>query len=165
MNKTPAKTIARIRELAKTDKTLTDIARITGVARGVVSTYTWDLRKPSRRSATPTRQLRYCACGEIIKQNATQCQKCCMKRIATENPIAIQKNSDNTTWKTNDHMTYREYVRSGVWKCDKSPTGAHFSTLSRTDNGRCIYCGLPHVSREVEVPETIIELDLVAVPY
>ena len=38
----------------------------------------------------------------------------------------------------------KEYVESGVWKCDKSPTGAHHWEELTSDNTRglfyCIHC-------------------------
>ncbi len=42
-------------------------------------------------------------------------------------------------------MNYDEYVKSGVWKCEKSPTGAHFWTVGPGEHDQtrmhCTYCG------------------------
>lgn len=45
------------------------------------------------------------------------------------------------------NLTYEEYVKSGVWKCDKSPTGAHHwvelketTKLAKEGYFVCIYC-------------------------
>jgi len=40
---------------------------------------------------------------------------------------------------------YKKYVARGNWKCNKSPTGAHFfSVLNRRGKGLCNYCNRDH---------------------
>ena len=36
---------------------------------------------------------------------------------------------------------YHSYVKSGVWKCACSPSGAHFWTNTGGDSFQCIHCG------------------------
>lgn len=43
--------------------------------------------------------------------------------------------------KVNGKAAYGEYLRRGLWRCDRSPTGAHHWELDGADHGQCIYCG------------------------
>jgi hypothetical protein len=40
-------------------------------------------------------------------------------------------------------MNYQKYIDSGVWRCSKSPGGAHYwtTTPGEQENYYCLYCG------------------------
>lgn len=157
MKKTSETTIVLIRSLSSQGLTLTEISNRTGVSRGAIQTYTLDLRG--------IKKLNKCACGTVIKTKAKRCRECNNKLAAQRSKANLERRRKPTEsmaspWKeSNTHMTYRQYIESGVWKCVKSPTGAHDYDLSASDTGTCRHCGKLHHSREVVVPETVAELE------
>ena len=55
---------------------------------------------------------------------------------------------------TNNTTINKEYVYSGNWKCDKSPSGAHYWIVSK-DHMVCKYCNdnrRVSVSPDLKVP-------------
>ena len=42
--------------------------------------------------------------------------------------------------RNNPNVSYGIYLKSGIWKCEKSPTGIHYWIIEHR-KGQCKYCG------------------------
>lgn len=50
----------------------------------------------------------------------------------------------NARFKPFNTYSFNTYLESGIWKCSKSKTGAHYFVLDSVGNGKCRHCRKKH---------------------